>query len=120
MGKIYLGEEEIITGGGGGGVPDASFEEVTEVMANALHDLKFTKADISSVPTLSQVNTIASNVSTLSTQLSGKADTSTVYTKKEIDDGDMAAAAALADHENRIIALEGSSFDPADISAALD
>lgn len=110
MNKIYIGDQEINAGGGsgGGGVTDASFNELAKVTASALLDLKGLEDNIEEFD-----GKIEGHVSVIDTQIqtldANKADTSVVYTKKDIDKADKVTAAALAELNDRVSTLESSS-----------
>ena len=110
MNKIYIGDQEINTGGGsgGGGVTDASFNELAKVTASALLDLKGLEDNIEEFDDKIEghVEVIDTKIQTLD---ANKADSSVVYTKKDIDKADKVTAAALASLDDRVSTLESSS-----------
>ena len=127
MNKIYLGETEVAnvgSGGGGGGVSDASFNELARVTASALLDLKGLEDNIEEFDDKIEghVETIDTQIQTLDTN---KADSSVVYTKKDIDNADKVSAAALASLNDRVSELEegggggGGGITPAQLDASL-
>ena len=111
MNKIYLGETEVAnvgSGSGGGGVTDASFNELAKVTASALIDLKGLEDNIEEFDDKidGHVEAIDTKIQTLD---ANKADSSVVYTKKDIDKADKVTAAALASLDDRVSTLESSS-----------
>jgi len=119
MNKVYLGEIEVAnTGGGGGGdyVTNASFSEMTRVAASALLDLKGITDNLEEV---SDKN--SKDVSIVRSEVTNKADVSTVYTKSEIDMADKVAAAAIASLDGRVSELEQESggITPQQLDASL-
>ena len=108
MNKIYIGDQEINTGGGsggGGGVTDDSFNELAKVTASALFDLKGLEVNIEAFDDKIErhVEVIDTRIQTLD---ANKADSSVVYTKKDVDKANKVTAAALASLDARIIELE--------------
>lgn len=122
MNKIYIGNTEVAnTGSGGGGVSDSSFDELARVTASALLDLKGLEDQIEEFDDKIEghVEVIDTKIQTLDTN---KADSSVVYTKKDIDKADKVTAAALAKLNDRVSTLEssiGGSFDPTDINSSI-
>lgn len=130
MAEIYIGDQQISGGGGtidtSGFVDVSTWDEHEKVVASALVDLKCLEDNIEEFDDKIErhVEVIDTKIQTLD---ANKADSSVVYTKKDIDKVDKVTAAALASLDGRVSTLESSGgsggsgeiFDPSYLEEGL-
>ena len=115
MAELYIGNNQI--GGGSadlsGYVDVSTFDDVTHTTAAALVNLKILHNEQDyKLDALSRKDTaLTTDISTLNSALSSKADVSAIYTKTQIDNDSLVVAAALASLDSRVSSIESSVGD---------